>query len=630
MAHPEHAEGGSAPSLTTLLIACAVIAGLYFGRDLLIPFALAVLLTFILAPIVGWLRRIGIPRVPSVLLIVLVASAGIGGVGLVVGSQIVELARNLPTYQQNIANKIRSLKEGVPGGNIFDRAAETIRDLEKEFARESAVDSGQPAKTAPEVRMRENRTTLDILGIWAMPLLGPVGTAGLVLVLVIFFLVGREDLRDRAIRLMGGELNATTEAIDEATHRISRYLLMQFIINGGTSIPFGIALYFIGVPNALLWAVLAAVLRFIPYIGPLIAALLPAIVAAAVDPGWSMLLWTIGVYVAMETITNNVIEPRVFGASTGISEVALIISAVSWTALWGPVGLFLSTPLTVCLAVIGRHVPRFHFLEVMLGKAPVLSPVEHFYQRLLAGDAVEATQFAETFTKERPLSEFYDEVGLPALKLAEQDRQRLALTPERRAVIIETILDVIDNLNDVQQEDEEKDSGKKKDKAEGKNEVVRESKEASTAPSAPAEPATGPAGTVLCLAARSGFDFAATSMMAQLLRQRGFEARALPAEAISLDGISSLNVDGVDSIFLSFVGLTGAARARHLVRRLRRRTRRTPIIVGPWPSQLEATEAENLAKEFKTTRVLRSLGEGMDAFAELAKRPADASQAPPT
>ena len=396
MAHAVHSDGRGAPSLTTLLIACVVFAGLYFGRDLLIPIALAALLTFILAPLAGWLRRFRIPRVPSVLLIVLVASSGIGGIGLLIGSQIVELARNLPTYQQNIANKIRSLKEGIPGGNIFDHAADTIRDLEKELGRDKAIDSGQP-KTAPEVRVRENRTTLDVLGNWAMPLLGPVGTAGLVLILVIFFLLGREDLRDRAMRLMGGELHATTEAIDEATQRISRYLLMQLLINGGTSVPFGIALYFIGVPNALLWAVLWAVLRFIPYIGPLIAALLPAIVAAAVDPGWSMLLWTIGVYVAMEVVTNNFIEPRVYGASTGISEVAIIISAVFWTALWGPVGLFLATPLTVCLAVIGRHVPRFHFLEVILGKAPVLSPVERFYQRLLAGDAVEATQFAETF-----------------------------------------------------------------------------------------------------------------------------------------------------------------------------------------------------------------------------------------
>jgi hypothetical protein len=237
------------------------------------------------------------------------------------------------------------------------------------------------------------------------------------------------------------------------------------------------------------------------------------------------------------------------------------------------------------------------------------------------------SSFAENFTKERPLSEFYDEVVLPALKLAEQDRQRLALTPERRTIIIETILEVIDNLNDVQ-EDEEKDTGKK-DKTEEKNDVKREGKEVSSAPSDSAEPATGPAGTVLCLAARSGFDFAAAAMMAQLLRQRGFEARPLPAEAISLDGILSLNVDRVDFICLSFVGLTGAARAQHLVRRLRRRAPRTPIIVGPWPNKLEAAEADNLAKEFKATRVLRSFDEGMRAFAELAQRPA-ASRAPPT
>jgi predicted PurR-regulated permease PerM len=621
MADTANADRRSAPSHTTVLLAAAVIAGLYFGRDLLIPLALAVLLTFVLAPLVGWTQRIGIPRVPSILFVVLLAAAGIGGVGLVVGSQVVELARNLPTYQQNISNKIRSLKEGVPGGGIFDRAAEAIRDLEKEFARE---ERGPPQPSAPEVRVRENRTALDMVGIWAVPLLGPVGIAGLVLVLVIFFLLGREDLRNRAIRLMGGELHATTEAIDEGSQRVSRYLLMQLLINTGTSIPFGIALYLIGVPNALLWAVLAIVLRFIPYIGPLIAALFPAIVAAAVDPGWTMLLWTIGVYVAMEAITNNFIEPRVYGASTGISEVAIIVSAVFWTALWGPVGLFLATPLTVCLAVLGRHVPRFHFLEVMLGKVPVLSPVEHFYQRLLAGDAGEATESAEKFTKDQPLAKFYDEVGLPALRLADQDRQRLVLTAERRAVITETVLEVIDDLEEVE-EDEGKDAAAP---AKGKEKPESRADKAATPPLAPPPPAAAPAATVLCLAARSGFDFAAASMMAQLLRRRGFEARALPADAISLSGISSLKVDGVDCICLSYVGLAGLAQVRHGSRRLRRHAPATPIVVGLWPGQGEGTEPGNLAKELRVSRVVHALGAGVDAILELTRPRAEIEQEP--
>lgn len=606
MAQAAHSEMKSGSSLVPLIVSAGVIVALFYGRDLLIPFALAVLLTFVLAPPVAWLRRIGLPRVPSVLSVVLLAFVLFGGIGLVVGSQVVDLAEKLPEYRQNIAKKIRSLSESAPGGGIFGRAAETIRELERELHGKSGEPpQAAPPPQSPDRQARPETSTVALLGAWAVPLLSPLATAGLVVVFVVFILLGREDLRNRAIRLMGGELHATTEAMDEAARRVSRYLLMQLVINTGTSIPFGIALYLIGVPNALLWSMLAIVLRFIPYIGPLLAALFPATLAAAVDPGWGMLLWTLGVYVVMEAVTNNVIEPRLYGTSTGISEVAIIMSAIFWTALWGPVGLFLATPLTVCLAVMGRHVPQLAFLDVLLGKTPVLSPSQHFYQRMLAGDAVEGTHLAETFVKERPVVAFYDEVALPALSLAERDRQRAALAPERRAVVTETVLEVVDDLAD-----DEEVEGDKKDEAEHENGNVL-------------------AGNILCLAARTGFDFAAASMLAQLLREGGFEARSLPAEALSLSAVASLDVTGVDVFCLCYVGFANTAHARHLLRRLRRRAHGKPAIVALWPRELQAPSVEALTDELKPARIVRSMAEALQVAGDLLRSGDNSYQQPP-
>ena len=609
---PEASQTGriGGQSLNAVVIGAAVIAALHFGREILIPIALSVLLTFILMPLVSWLRRRRLPRVPAIVAAVFLAFTVAGGIGLVVAGQAVELIDNLPTYKYNFAAKIRSLRESAPGGGMFERAAEAIRDLERELEGDRAKTPGTDSRgeaPAPEVRVRKETSTVSLVGAWALPLLSPLVMAGLVIVFVVFFLLGREDLRNRAIRLMGGDLTTTTEAMDEAAERVSRYLLLQLMINVGTSIPFGVALYFIGLPNAVLWAVLAAVLRFIPYIGPLIAALMPATVAAAVDPGWGMLLWTLGVYVAMEAITNNVIEPRVYGAGTGISEVAIIMAAIFWTTLWGPVGLFLSTPLTVCLAVMGRHVPGLHFFDILLGKTPVLSPVEQFYQRMLAGDPVEGTQIAEAYTKEKTVLEFYEEVALPALGLAARDRQRGALAPERRASITQSVLEVIDDLSDEDVEAARKD-GKKTEEA--------------------PEPGLPEPGNFMCFAARTGFDFAAAAMLAQLLRKRGYTARPLPAEALSLEGVATLDPGGADGIFLCYVGFANSAHARHLLRRLRRYAKGRALAVAILPHELTVPNADALADSVKPARLVRSIEEGLDAANEMLQGTGKAYKVP--
>ncbi|HZB62316.1 MAG TPA: AI-2E family transporter, partial [Microvirga sp.] len=405
------------PANSSILTAGGIvlaIGGLYFGRDIFIPFALAILLSFALTPLVNWLRRLRLPRIASVVVAVALAFVLIGGIAFVVGRQVVQLANNLPSYQTTITEKIRGLQESAPGGGVVDKVTTTIQDLSREISGdEKASDKppGQPGSTlggnpAPQepvtVRLeRDEAQPLEIIQTIVGPLLAPLATAGLVVIFVIFVLLEQEDLRDRFIKLAGaGDLQKSTQALNDAAARVSRYLLMQLVVNLTYGVPIGIALYLIGVPNAVLWGLLAAVLRFVPYLGPFLAALFPIALAFAVDPGWSMLLWVIGLFLLAELVSNNVIEPWLYGSSTGLSSLAIIMAAIFWTTLWGPVGLFLATPLTVCLVVIGRYVPQLEFLGVLLGSDPVLAPEERLYQRLLAGNLEEAVEMAEDYVDE--------------------------------------------------------------------------------------------------------------------------------------------------------------------------------------------------------------------------------------
>ena len=424
-AHPPVAPGSA---VTTAIMVLIAVVALYFGREILVPFALAILLGFILAPPVDWLRRVRVPRVLAVGLVVTPACGLLGALSLLVGSQLVQLAGNLPEYQQTMQDKIRACALPYRQGRRVDRTAAVFQSLRSARSEPAPVPSARPRRTGETpVRVQvdpPSQQPLEVIGRVLAPLMGPLGTAGLVIVFVIFMLLERNDLRDRFIRLAGGGLHRTTGALNEAAQRVSRYLVMQLIVNAAYGVPIGVGLYFIGVPNAMLWGLLAALLRFVPYLGPFIAALFPLALAFAVDPGWSMLLWTLALIIGMELVSNNVVEPWLYGSSTGLSPVAIIIAAMFWTLIWGPVGLILATPLTVCLAIMGRYVPRLEFLEVMLGSSPVLTPQEQLYQRLLAGNAEEAIELAETLVGESALLEFYDGVALPALSLAERDRDR--------------------------------------------------------------------------------------------------------------------------------------------------------------------------------------------------------------
>src|ERR1700761_7339264 len=395
-----------------------IVTALYLGREIFVPVALAILLSFVLASPVGALQRIRVPRGIAVVGVVLFAFAIIFALGTLIATQLNRLAGDLPRYQTTIQSKIQSAR-GISGGSTtLERAAGMLQDLGKELDKPKGASTETPVNPSLASPLRPRAVTpvpvevlqpdpgaLESLRSLIAPLVSPLATTGIIVIFVIFILIQREDLRNRLIRLAGSkDLQRTTAALDDAAARLSRLFLNQLLINSGFGVLIGVGLWIIGVPSPALWGILAAVLRFVPYIGSFIAAAFPLTLAVAVDPGWSMLVWTAILFFVIEPIVGQVIEPMVYGRSTGLSPVAVVISATFWTALWGPIGLVRATPLTVCLVVLGRHVERLAFLDVMFGDRPALSPPEIFYQRMLAGDPTEAAEKAEEFLKERSLS----------------------------------------------------------------------------------------------------------------------------------------------------------------------------------------------------------------------------------
>jgi predicted PurR-regulated permease PerM len=613
--------------MNTLAVLVVVVAALYFGRDIFVPMALAILLSFALAPPVLWLRRCHVPRTVSVVGVVLLAFLAIFAFGFVVAGQLSQLGANLPEYQYNIQEKIRSLRTGAAGSGIVERASEMIRELGKEIkgpteGRPDALGEPSPlTRQTGEVEpvlvqiQQPDLTPLQLLQSILGPLIEPLATAGIVVVLVIFMLLQREDLRDRFIRLAGAsDLHRTTGALSDAGKKVAKYLLMQLTVNATYGIPVALGLWLIGVPNPLLWGMLAMLLRFVPYVGPVIAAILPLALSIAVDPGWSMLFWTAALFLVLELASNNIVEPWLYGSSTGLSPVAIITAAIFWTWLWGPIGLLLSTPLTVCLVVLGQHVPQFGFLEVLLGSEPVLTPQESLYQRLLAGDPDEATERAEEYLKEKSLLAFYDEIAIPALTMVEYDGSRGVLDDERRAVVAAGAFTLVDNLSDYEDSEEEKDEeGAKKELDAENSKPVR---------ILPERIEPGPEWRnrpVICVGGRGNIDDVAAAMLGQLLERCGVGVRLVTFDEMAAISFSSINFDGVRMVCLSYMNPESLAHARYLVRRIRRRTG-VLILVGVWSMEAEEAERRDLVKTTRADLSATSLGDAIEQVLEIVPK----------
>jgi predicted PurR-regulated permease PerM len=574
--------------------ALVVVAVLYFARELLVPLALAVLLSFVLAPIARALRRIGIPRVVGVLAAVLAAVAVIGMLGLVMGRQLSELASDIPLYQYELNRKLASVNAS---GGLLERAQEMLRGL-ADGAEQAATPTPEPAtgntvRPLPVEVQSPAPKPFELLQSILEPLLVPLATFGIVVVLVIFVLLYREDLRDRVIRLVGAhDLHRTMTAMDDAAYRLSRYFLAQTAMNAAFGVFIAIALFLIGVPQPALWGIVAGLMRFVPFVGTFVAVGFPLLLALAVEPGWTMPLLVLVLFAVSEGLMGHVLEPLVFGHSTGLSPIAVIAAATFWTWLWGPIGLILSVPLTVCLVVLGRHVERFEFLEVALGDRPALDPPETFYQRALAGDEDALTEQAEAVLRDHRLSAYYDEVALPALALAQADALRGSFAEERLLAVRARIAGLVEDLEEEVADDLPPDRPlARPDMAE------EEEKQPDPADPPPPPEALALPGAVICLAGRGPFDQAAAAMLAQVLRKRGFGAVAAPAELLRSGDLTGFAVDGVRQAWLCTVeGGASAAAGRYLLRRLKRRFPEAVVaalvVGGPEGRLTEAMRAE--------------------------------------
>ena len=483
----------------------------------------------------------------------------------------------------------------------------------------------RPVTPIPVEVLQPDPGALESLRSLIAPLVSPLATTGIIVIFVIFILIQREDLRNRLIRLAGShDLQRTTAALDDAAGRLSRLFLNQLLINTGFGILIGAGLWLIGIPSAVLWGILATVLRFVPYIGSVIAAAFPLALAIAVDPGWSMLAWTAVLFFVAEPTVGQVIEPMVYGHSTGLSPVAVVVSATFWTALWGPIGLVLATPLTVCLVVLGRHVERLAFLDVMFGDRPALSPAEIFYQRMLAGDPTEATEKAEEFLKERSLSSYYDEVAIKGLQLAQADLDRDALDQTRLLKIRDTVLEF---ANDLSEQTDQEPMGERS---------TSDAEAAAAVEAAAAEPVYADLpilrkeelpiewqgdSPVLCIAGRTALDEAAAIMFAQLCSVHGLRTRVEGPDSLSTNNIFRLEAEGVALVCLSYLNAANPAQIRYAVRRLRRKLPRARIMVGLWSGLNTGQRDETIMENAKVDMLALTLREATRLSIEAVRPP---------
>lgn len=544
------------PRLATI---AGVAAVLYLGQEVFLPLAIAMLLTFALSPLVSRIRRHGVPLTASVLIVAFLAFSAIAAFSLVVASQLSTLARDLPTFQENIVAKLEGLKSQGGDSGLVARLTEMASTINTEIGEAlPAEDRAAPAAaTEPmKVEVVERQSPLDTLVNLVMPIVSPVATTGLVVVVVIFMLLEREELRDRFIRLIGSnDLHRTTQVLEDAGSRVANYLLIQLLVNVIYAVPIGLGLWLIGVPNALLWGMLTLVLRFVPYIGSILSAVFPLFLAFAVSPEWSALLWTAALFIAVELVTSNVIEPWLYGSRTGVSPLAIIVSAIFWTWIWGPLGLVLSTPLTVCLVVLGRHIPQFELFDILFGDEPVLAPHARLYQRWLAGDAIESTFRAEEALEEEWLADYYRDTGLPALLLAQSDWSRGVLSTEQEARLARVAMAMVQDLQVVVGEELE-------EEGEG--------------------PAEGAGRRVLCIGGRSDLDNVSAAMLAQALAAEGAEAVAHPHTDLAPARLAALDLADRDCVVLCFLDPAPSRASLLHVRRLKRALPHLRVGVAIW------------------------------------------------
>lgn len=581
--------GGAQRAMQALVAVLLVVAALYFGREILIPLSMAVLLTFLLAPLVSFLERWRLPRAVAVLL-VMGAIACVGTFATwVIASQFREMAGEFDSYRVNLKEKLISLR---PNGNPFAAVQKTIDEVTE--ATENVPEempADPPTKVSPVRVVPDEAVPFDRLMMFTATVLTPLANAAIIVVLVLFMLLNREDLRNRIVRLAGTRLTLTTRTLDEVGTRISRYLLVSSMINGSFGLAVASGLWLIGVHYAVMWGFLAGVLRFVPYVGPMLGAAMPVTMAFIQFPGddWQHLAMTAGLFVVLELITNNIAEPLLFGQSAGVSTVALLVSVTFWTWVWGPMGLVLAVPLTVLMAVLGEHVPALQPLGILLGDKPPLASFVTYYQRLLANDVEEAASIVEEQQKSGGLIRVYDEVLIPALILAEKDREQGDLLPEAQDFIWQVTGEFIDDL----------------------------APQTNSAETDLAEGGRGPRARVLGVPAHDEADVMALTMLDQLAPDKGARLEVLSSSLLVSEVLARIADDLPEAVCISSLGPVGVRQTRGLCKRLRQAHPDLRIIAARWGYEGDRQRMAQSLKRRGADHVVTTLAEALDLLQRL-------------
>ncbi|HEY5255021.1 MAG TPA: AI-2E family transporter [Acidobacteriaceae bacterium] len=611
--------------LFILIFSLAAIAVLYLAKTVVVPLALAILFSFLLSPLVTLLERIRLPRVLAIIVVILAAGMVVGTIGWTVFNQLVSVTDHMADFTYNINRKLDALKPAK--STSFSRAEQELDRLGQQISTlnlDAGTDQSDHGKkllgssadhpiAVQEVGKSDRLDTIH--GV-----LGSMVSVFLVVVFTFFMLLQREDLRNRLIRLTGrGHLNLMTQAMDEAGHRVSRYLGLQLLVNTCYGTLIFVALYFLALPHALLWGALAGILRFIPYIGAPTAALLPTVFSIAVYTGWTPTLLIMAIFFGMEVLTANFIEPHIYGKQTGLSPLAILVAAVFWTLIWGPIGLILSVPLTVCLVVVGSHVPSLKFLTVLLGDQPVMRPEAHYYQRLLASDAQEAGQVLDAYVKDNSVPAAYDHVVVPALGLFEQDRHRNALDQETVNFITETAQEQVEEL------------GLRSDEPQPANPPIETVPNVSPPMSADKQPAppSGIRKRVVCVAVRDDSDEIAAMMLSQLLRRAGHSAKTIPLENVDRAVAEVFDVRP-DVVCLSALPPYAMSYARTWYETLRASRPDLDIVIGLWNYSGDLAKAAKVITGDEGNLVCVTLAEVVERVSlhEPSAKPATKTDAP--
>lgn len=572
-----------------------VVFVLYWAQPVLVPIALAVLLTFVLTPPVTWLER-WIGRVAAVLAMVALVFTALGLASWGLARQMDHLAEDLPRYRVNILAKIADVRGAGKGGSV-EKLQETIEDIKTDLGRSEATKgtASQPVViTSEQVKGFPGFT-------WLSPIVGPLGTAGLVLAMVIFMLLERRQLRDRLLGLVGhGQLAVTTKAFDEAGTRVSRQLLMQSLVNVIYGVAAGVGLYFLGVPYPLVWGTLGAVLRFIPYVGPVLGAGAPILVSLAATDGWVGPLWVVGLFVVLELFTNLVLETVLYAGAAGVSPVALLASVAFWTWLWGPLGLVMATPLTVCLVVLGKHVPGLEVVGTLLADTPPLALAYGYYQRLLARDQSEAADHIERYVKTESPRSVYDALLLPALNYAERDRLEQRLSSDEETAVIDATRELL---------------------ADAAESIRRLQPESPTPPED--APPPGPRGPlrVLGYAINGVADEVALAMLAHLLDDLPIDLEITGTRLQASELLSLVRVHGFSVVCLSDLPPSAPSKTRYFVKRLRAAFPDVRILVGRWGPPELADESTQVLRDTGATLVASTLLEARTYLGGLVEIP---------